>query len=337
MNPFSFFPDLFSTVKMRGFSLLFPTLDTVVRVANPRTIPFDSWLRGLVDTTVIPSSMAVLLFALSCALIQQQRFAIVGTSNFSQVFYRLLFYVALLAVYPFFFGWVVDAVQSLGDLFLTDDQISAFTLEMYKHFSAWDFGSVTVGIVATLTYLVAFCIFFIFFLARYMVLALYFVVGPLVIALSVWEVTSRFRAWLTGLIQVAAWVVVLKFILAVSLSFSLDKIYHTNQTNIVYVIAANILYIVMLWHTPAIASTLVGGSSLGFLGTQVVGFGTAITLQALRRFDELYQSRQKEGKRGPGADPGSQGPSAPLVGSRPRDPYGRSPWGRISPRGEQNV
>ncbi len=246
--------------------------------------------------------------------------------------------MAVLAAYPFLFGWVVEATQSLGDLFLTDDQISTFTLEMYQHFKGWDFGSVVVGIVATITYLFAFVLFFVFFLARYMILALYFVVGPVVVAFSVWEMTSRFRSWLTGLIQVASWVVVLKFVIAVSLSFSLDKIYNTNQTNIIYVIAANILYVVMIWHTPAIASTLIGGASLGFLGTQVIGFASHKAMEAVSYMDNF--SRNKDRNRGSGgsgpSNTSGQAPPAP-VSTLSKDPYGAGHRGKISSQGGANA
>lgn len=331
-NPFSIVPNLMSQIRSQGISSIIPSLDSVVKIADPRFIPNDSWLRGIVDQAIMPAASAILLFALCCALIQEQRLAASGSSDFTRVLYRLLFHVAALAGYPFFFGWIVEATQALGGLFLADDQIGVLTNSMFQQFANWNLGAMTigrallVGAVAYLTYLAAFVLFFLFFLARYMVLSLIFVIGPVVIAFSVWEKTSRFSAWLVGLIQVASWVVVLKFIIAVSLAFAFDKIYGATQVNLFYVIAANILYVVMIWHTPAIASTLVGGVSLGFLGSQVIGVTTQKTMEASSGLRDRYLPASSWSPVGWG---GGNQPAPPL----PPDPYGSGKlWERLNRR-----
>lgn len=334
-NPFSLIPNLMRRAQTQGISSLIPSLDSVVKIADPRFIPTESWLRGIVDQTIMPVASAILLFALSSALIQEQRRAASGTSDFTRVLYRLLFHVAVLAGYPFFFGWIIDATQALGGLFLSDDQIGALTNSMFQQFSSWNLGAVTIGrvlllgAVAYLTYLAAFILFFLFFLARYMILSLLFVIGPVIVAFGVWEETSRFRAWLVGLVQVASWVVILKFIIAVSLSFSFDKIYGATQVNLFYVIAANILYVVMIWHTPAIASTLVGGISLGFLGSQVIGVTTQKTMEASSGLrDRFFPSSPWSPVGGQGA---GHGPMTPTPA--PQDPYGSGVlWERLNRR-----
>lgn len=333
LNPFSLVPSLITRVQRQGISSIIPSLDWVIKLADPRFIPSESWLRGMVDQTIMPVASAILLFALSCALIQEQRLAASGASDFTRVLYRLLFHVAVLAGYPFFFGWIIDATQALGDLFLSNGQISLLTNSMFQHFSNSNLGAVTlgrallIGAIAYLTYLAAFVLFFLFFLARYMILSLLFVIGPVVVAFSVWERTSRFGAWLTGLVQVASWVVVLKFIIAVSLSFSFDKIYGTAQANLLFVIAANILYVVMLWHTPAIASILVGGVSLGFLGSQVIGVTTQKTMEASSWVRERFLPSSSWSPVG-----GSGQTQTPLT-LPPPDPYGSGKlWDRLNRR-----
>jgi len=324
LNPFSIVPSLMQRVQTHGFSSIIPSLDSIVRIANPRFIAQDSWLRTLVDTAMMPAASAIILFALAGSLIQEQRRAASGGSDFSRIFYRLIFHVAVLSGYHFFFTWAIDATQAIGDLFLQDREISGLTDSMYRQFASWNLGpvrlgqTVLVGLVAYVTYLFAFVLFMIFFLARYMILALFFVVGPLVIAFSVWEATSRFRVWLVGLVQVASWIVVMKFIIAVSLSLSFDKIYGTDQINLIYVIAANILYVVMLWSTPAIASVLVGSAGLGFLGSIIVGVATEKTMDAAS-----LAWRHTLGQREPrGPMPPSRGAGAQEVLSAARDPYG---------------
>jgi len=282
LNPLNIIP----LIKQIKISSLVPSLDSLVRIADPRLIPTSHWLSGLVTQTIMPAASAMLLFALCCALIQEQRRAVSGASDFTRVLYRLLFFVALLSGYFFFFQWILDAAQALGDLFLQDDQISALAEKMYQNFQNWNLGSmqlakaILVGVVAYITYIAAFIVFMLFFLARYMLLAMLFVLGPIVFAFSVWDVTSRFKIWLILMIQTALWTVVLKFIIAVSIGFSLDEIYGTGQANLIFVIAANILFVYMLIKTPAITSTIVGGASFGFLASDMIGQTTDKTLKA---------------------------------------------------------
>ena len=326
LNPFSLIPDFFARIHRQGISSVIPSLDSIVKIADPVRIPEEVWLRSLVDQATMPVASAILIFALACALIQEQRRAASGASDFTKVLYRLLFYISLLAGYPFLFQWIVEATQILGDLFLMDSEITSLTQSMYQQFSNWNLGAVTIGravlhgLVAYLTYLAAFIIFMLFFLARYMILALLFVIGPVVIAFSVWEDAARFRVWLVGLIQVASWVIILKFVIAVSLAFSFDKIYGTSQVNMFYVIAANILYVVMLWHTPAIASTLIGGVSLGFLGSQIIGITTQKTLETKAWAWETVLGRMRDGSTG--GRPGSQSLAQAAVLQSRHDPYG---------------
>jgi len=282
LNPLNLIP----AIKQFKISSLVPSLDSLIQHADPRIIPTTHWLRFVVDQTIMPAASAMLLFALCCSLIQEQRRAVVGASDFTRVLYRLLFFVGILAGYPFFFLWLLDASQMLGDLFLQDSQISILAEKMYTSFVHWDLGklqlakAVLVGIVAYVTYLAAFIVFMLFFFARFMILAMLFVLGPLVFAFSVWEVTSRFKIWLILTIQSALWTVVLKFIMAVSLSFSLDEIYGSAQANLIFVIAANVLFVYLLIKTPAITSTIVGGASFGFLASDMIHQTTDKTLKA---------------------------------------------------------
>lgn len=282
LNPLNLIP----AIKQFKISSLVPSLDSLVKAADPRLIPTDHWLRALVDQSIMPAASAILLFALCSALIQEQRRAASGASDVARVLYRLLFFVGVLAGYPFFFLWLLDAAQMLGDLFLQDAQISVLAEKMYDSFVNWNLGkvqlakAVLVGIVAYITYLAAFIVFMLFFFARFMILAMLFVLGPIVLAFSVWETTARFRIWLMLTIQAALWTVVLKFIIAVSLSFSLDEIYGSGQANLIFVIAANVLFVYLLIKTPAITATIVGGASFGFLASDMIHQTTDKTLKA---------------------------------------------------------
>jgi len=325
LNPWNLVP----AIRQLKISSLVPSLDSIVKIADPRLIPVDHWLSGLVDRTIMPAASAMLLFALCCSLIQEQRRAASGASDFTRVLYRLLFFVGLISGYHFFFGWLLAAAQNLGDLFLQDDQVSALAEKMYQNFVSWNLGSmqlakaILVGMVAYITYLAAFIVFMLFFLARYMILAMLFVLGPVVFAFSVWDATSRFAIWLILTLQAALWTVVLKFIIAVSLGFSLDEIYGTGQANIIFVIAANILFVYMLIKTPAITSTIVGGASFGFLASDMIHQTTDKTLQAAGwitenvprysgRAYEMIQQKMAEGK--------IEDPSTGVT--MRRDPYG---------------
>jgi len=282
LNPLNLIPQ----IKQFKISSLVPSLDSIVKAADPTIIPTSHWLRTFVDQSIMPAASAILLFALCCALIQEQRRAVSGASDVTRILYRLLFFVGALAGYRFFFLWLLDGAQILGDLFLQDAQISALAEKMYQSFVNWNLGkmqlakAVLVGVVAYVTYLAAFIVFMLFFFARFMILALLFVLGPVVFAFSVWEQTARFKIWLILTIQTALWTVVLKFIMAVSLSFSLDEIYGSGQANLIFVIAANVLFVYLLIKTPAITSTIVGGASFGFLASDMIRRTTEKTLQA---------------------------------------------------------
>ena len=251
-------------------------------------------------------------------------------TDVARVLYRLLFFVGILAGYSFFFGWILEGAQNLGDLFLQDDQISVLAEKMYESFVNWNLGkmqlakAVLVGIVAYITYVAAFIVYMLFFFARYMILAMLFVLGPVVLAFSVWEVTARFKIWLMLTIQTALWTVVLKFIIAVSLGFALDEIYGSGQANLIFVIAANVLFVYLLIKTPAITSTIVGGASFGFLASDMIHQTTDKTMHALGWIAEnmpRYGSRAVEAIRN--LSSGEPPVSDPSTGTQMRrDPYG---------------
>ncbi|GEM_PF-1173362 len=326
LNPLNLIP----LVKQIKISSLVPSLDSLVKAADPRLIPTDHWLSGLVTQTIMPAASAILLFSLCCALIQEQRRAVSGASDVARVLYRLLFFVGILAGYSFFFGWILEGAQNLGDLFLQDDQISVLAEKMYESFVNWNLGkmqlakAVLVGIVAYITYVAAFIVYMLFFFARYMILAMLFVLGPVVLAFSVWEVTARFKIWLMLTIQTALWTVVLKFIIAVSLGFALDEIYGSGQANLIFVIAANVLFVYLLIKTPAITSTIVGGASFGFLASDMIHQTTDKTMHALGWIAEnmpRYGSRAVEAIRN--LSSGEPPVSDPSTGTQMRrDPYG---------------
>lgn len=283
LNPLNLIPQ----IRQFKISSLVPSLDSLVKAADPSLIPTDHWLSSLVTQTIMPAASAILLFSLCCALIAEQRRAVSGASDVARVLYRLLFIVGILSGYSLFFGWIINAAQALGDLFLQDDQVSLLAEKMYESFVSWNLGkmqlakAVLVGMVAYITYLAAFIVFMLFFFARYMILAMLFVLGPVVLAFSVWDVTARLRIWLVLTIQAALWTVVLKFIIAVSLGFALDEIYGSGQANLIFVIAANVLFVYLLIKTPAITSTIVGGASFGFLASETINQTTDKTLKAL--------------------------------------------------------
>ena len=283
LNPWSLIP----AIKNFKISTFVFSLDSVVKHADPQNILSDGhYLRVLLDQTIMPAAMAILLFALCCALIHEQRKAVSGQSDFAGIFYRVIFSVAILSAYPHFFSWILDAAQMLSNLFLQDSELTTLIEDMYNSFQNWNLGklqlakAILVGIIAYITYLAAFIVYFLFFLARFMILSLLFILGPLVLAFNVWEVTARFKSWLIITIQAALWIVILKFIVAVSLSLALDEIYGTGEANLIFVIAANILYVYLLIHTPAITSTIVGGASFGFLHSQIIEKTTEKTLQS---------------------------------------------------------
>lgn len=328
INPLNLIPQM----RQVKISSLVPSLDSLVKAADPGLIASNHWLSGLVTETIMPAASAILLFSLCAALIQEQRRAASGASDFSRVVYRLLFVAGFISGYPLFFGWIIDAAQALGDLFLQDEEISALAETMYESFINWNLGkmqlakAVLVGIVAYITYVAAFIVFMLFFFARYMILAMLFVLGPVVLAFSVWEVTARIGIWLILTIQAALWTVVLKFIIAVSLGFALDEIYGSAQSNLIFVIAANVLFVYLLVKTPAITSTIVGGASFGFLASDMIRRTTEKTLlasgwisQNIPRYGaravEAVQTKMTGGGGGSADDP-----VAPAA--ERRDPYG---------------
>jgi len=104
---------LLLTSKLANIQPKFPALDGIVQAFNPALLTEHPWIGVLVNTTMIPTSMYIMGFALACALIQEQGRASAGSSNLAKLFYRLILCSAALAGYSFFFSWIIEAQQDV--------------------------------------------------------------------------------------------------------------------------------------------------------------------------------------------------------------------------------
>ena len=75
LNPFSLIPDFFARIHRQGISSVIPSLDSIVKIADPVRIPEEVWLRSLVDQATMPGASGLprrrllpAIGARSCAL-----------------------------------------------------------------------------------------------------------------------------------------------------------------------------------------------------------------------------------------------------------------------------
>ncbi len=242
------------------------------------SVPFETTFR-----------LGFILFSLMLivAILHENFQTLKDQSNFGGLFIRVLLVLSLLLLYDRFFVWIVYGMDLLAKAILPEEEFKEIIRQIFQEIGKGkDFGVLKFFSIMTamnfITYAVALALLGVITWLRFVFLALLYVAGPLLIGVGVYEATSQgLKFWLKSLISISLWSVVLSILMKVISTMNLTSVYLPQETNMVSVFSANVLFILLFISVPIIAQQMTSGGTLSGLGTAVMGIGTAFITKAL--------------------------------------------------------
>ena len=242
------------------------------------SVPFETTFR-----------LGFILFSLLLivAILHENFQTLKDQSNFGGLFIRVLLVLSLMLLYDRFFVWIVYGMDLLAKAILPEEEFKEIIRQIFQEIGKGkDFGVLKFFSIMTamnfITYAVALALLGVITWLRFVFLALLYVAGPLLIGVGVYEATSQgLKFWLKSLISISLWSVVLSILMKVISTMNLTSVYLPQETNMVSVFAANVLFILLFISVPIIAQQMTSGGTLSGLGTAVMGIGTAFITRSL--------------------------------------------------------
>jgi len=225
----------------------------------------------------------ILLSILFIVAVLHENFqAFKGQSDYTGLFIRVLLVVGLLILYERFFVWVVYGADLVSNAIMPHEEfqevIKAFLKQPLTWKTAWKFDlRLTATVLNYVTYAIAGALLGAIMMLRFLLLSFLYVIGPIVISIGIYKGTSQgLSAWLTSLVSISSWNILLAILMKVVSVMNLTSIYLTEDTNFMMILAANVLFIVLFVLVPLLSNSFVSGKSLGGLGSIALGTFAAI-------------------------------------------------------------
>lgn len=230
----------------------------------------------------------ILLSVLFIVAILHENFqAIKGKSDYTGLFIRSILVVGLLILYERFFIWIVYGMDMISGAILPHEEfkevIKAFLTQPLTWKTAWKFDMrLTVTVLNYITYAFASCLLAVIMMLRFLLLSFLYVIGPLLVSAGIYKGTAQgLSAWIKSLISISFWNVIFSVLMKVVSVMNLTAIYLTGETNLLMILAANLLFIALFILVPFLSNQFVSGSSLGSLGSIALGAAAATVVKKI--------------------------------------------------------
>ncbi|MDZ4384848.1 MAG: hypothetical protein U0944_00325 [Candidatus Moranbacteria bacterium] len=192
---------------------------------------------------------------------------------YGKVIFRSLTIMAGMLLYRTIFLAIVATCQVISySIFSMDDwgQVQA----VFKNFASsggiWSWTVET--LVGEVVKYLAVAVEEIFMRARYIFLALLYVIGPFAFVMGFWPSTNKFiKGWFKNLLEFSFWIITLRVVQSVFASLNMASITAGVVIDPVDYIIFGILYIVLVIGTPFITAKFLSGESMGQFGSMAVG------------------------------------------------------------------
>lgn len=229
-----------------------------------------------------------LIFSLMlvCAILHENFLAMKGESSYTGLLIRGLLVVGLLILYERFFVWVVYGSDLLAKAILPEEEFKQVVQAVFreileeKDLGVLKFFSI-ITVLNFITYSFAMALLGVLTWLRFMLLALLYVLGPILIGAGIYKGTAQgLRFWLKSLVSVSLWTVVLAILMKVVSTMNLTAIYEAAETNASFVFSANILFILLFISVPILTHQIASGGAVSGLATTAIGIGSALAGRA---------------------------------------------------------
>jgi len=230
---------------------------------------------------------------LALAILHENIVQIEDRSNYPALFVRVLLILGLLIVYKQFFITVIQGTDLLSNMIMPAGEFEQVIKSIFAEIKAHkDFGvfnllkGAMISGITYITYLMTYIAYMVLIWLRFMLLALLYVAGPILVVFGIYhKTTETLSSWLKSLFQVAAWSVTLSMLVRIVSYMNLTSIYNLQTTNAVSIITANVLFIILFVFTPMITRSLLSEGSVGHVGSTMVGMATVTTAAFIRKMN----------------------------------------------------
>ena len=228
---------------------------------------------------------------LAIAILHENLMAIEDKSDYRALFVRVISVLGLLILYKQFFIIVTSGMDLVSETIMPRAEFqhviqSIFTeITNHKDFGVFNLlKGALIGSATYITYALTFIAYTVLIWLRFMLLALLYIAGPILVVFGIYHKTAGvLSSWLKSLFQVSAWSVTLSLLVRIASYMNLMAIYNLPTTNAISVISANVLFVLLFVFTPAITRSLIHEGAIGNVGSTMIGIATATTYSLVRR------------------------------------------------------
>lgn len=233
----------------------------------------------------------LVLPVLAIAILHENIVQIEEKSNYPALFVRVLLILGLLIIYKQFFITVTHGTDLLSNTIMPVNEFEKVIKSIFAEIKARKdmgvfnlFKGAMISGITYITYLMTYVTYTVLIWLRFMLLALLYVAGPILVVFGIYHKTAgTLSSWLRSLFQVAAWSVTLSLLVRIVSYMNLMAIYTLPKTNAVSIITANVLFIILFVFTPMVTRSLICEGSIGHVGSTMMGMATATTAMLIRK------------------------------------------------------
>jgi hypothetical protein len=237
------------------------------------------------EKTILPFSFLVFLFAMAIRLYLNQE-----GGYMKEIFY-MIFIISLLIMYNVVWNWLEAVIHGIATAIMPADEVTTFFKTLFSQtapkISIWDLNLnlVLAAAAAAIAGIAAWIIEWL----RFLLLAFMYLVGPIVISLSIIPpLRPLLKAWIRDTIEIMSWLITLAILYQIlnTIMSSYVNFPSLSNTDPVVMAAILILFIILVILAPLLTGKLYKGG-MGALGsiasaatTMIITGGTAAGLGA---------------------------------------------------------
>ena len=237
------------------------------------------------EKTILPFAFLVFLFAMAIKLYLNQE-----GGYMKEIFY-MVFIISMLIMYNEVWSWLEAVVHGIATAIMPANEVTTFFKTLFSQtapkISVWDL-NVNLILAAAAAAIAGIAAWIIEWL-RFLLLAFMYLVGPIVISLSVIPpLRSLLKAWIRDTIEIMSWLITLAILYQILNTIMSSYISFPSLSNSdpVVMAAIMILFIILVILAPLLTGKLYKGG-MGALGsiasaatTMIITGGTAAGLGA---------------------------------------------------------
>jgi hypothetical protein len=275
---------VFANTGQTNIATQYPQIGTASTIPTLFSTLMNSNIMPL-EKTILPFAFIVFLFAMAIRLYLNQE------GGYMKEIFWMIFIISLLIMYNTVWNWLEAVVHGIATAIMPADEVTTFFKTLFSQtapkISIWDL-NVNLVLAAAAAAIAGIAAWIIEWL-RFLLLAFMYLVGPIVISLSVIPpLRPLLKAWIRDTIEIMSWLITLALLYQILNTIMSSYISFPSLSNSdpVVMAAILILFIILVILAPLLTGKLYKGG-MGALGsiasaatTMIITGGTAAGLGA---------------------------------------------------------